>query len=153
MQRMLLVVTLCASMSGLAAPPAQANDASCTPEVARSEALALIDRVAAAPSVGDARALALEPTRGAHFALAQARRLSPWTGSLKDAELRLSAYEARIAAAPTQDAVAAELASLARIQADIGDGGCSYSTGEIIATVLGFILGIIPGIILLFLLC
>jgi hypothetical protein len=141
---------LCAA---LLAPPAFANDASCPPAAAQAEAQALIDRIAAAPSVDAARELALEPPRGAHFALAQARRVAPWTASLAAADEKLVGYEARIAAAPSQDAVAAELATLAGVHADLGDGGCSYSTGEIIATVLGFILGIIPGIILLFLLC
>lgn len=152
--RVKIGVMLCALWSlGLGAPDAQANDGACAPAPVRNEAQALIDRIAAAPSVEDARALALEPTRAAHRALAQARRLSPRTESLRDADERLSGYQARIAAAPSQEAVAAELATLSRVKADLGDGGCSYSTGEIIATVLGFILGIIPGIILLFLLC
>ena len=154
MYRALLGVMLGATLGAWPlAPRAHASDSSCPPALARSEAQALIDRVAVAPSVEDARALALEPTRGAHLALAHARRLSPWTASLREAEQRLAGYEARIGAAPSQTAVAAELATLARVRADLGDGGCSYSTGEIIATVLGFILGIIPGIILLFLLC
>ncbi len=154
MHRMRMATIACAVLyASLAAPLARASDALCAPRAARSEAQALIERIAAAPSVDAARALALEPTRGAHLALAQARRVSPWTESLQDASERLSAHEARITAAPTQQAVAAELATLAPIHADLGDGGCSYSTGEIVATVIGFILGIIPGIILLFLLC
>jgi hypothetical protein len=36
----------------------------------------------------------------------------------------------------------------------LGDGGgCSYDTVEIVVIVIGFILGIIPGIIFLFLFC
>ena len=154
MYRMRVRMLLCAMAgSWLVAPLAQAHDAACAPEAARGEAQALIDRIAAAPSLEHARALALAPTRGAHLALAQARRIAPWTQSLRDADERLTGYEARITAAPSQEAVAAELATLAGVRADLGDGGCSYSTGEVIATVLGFILGIIPGIILLFLLC
>ena len=35
----------------------------------------------------------------------------------------------------------------------VGKASCNYSTGETIAIVLGLILGIIPGLILLVLLC
>jgi hypothetical protein len=41
--------------------------------------------------------------------------------------------------------------SAARVSA--GSVGCNYSTGELIAIVVGLILGIIPGLILLVVLC
>ena len=153
MKRILLGVALSAFMSALVVPSAWGSETFCAPAIAQREAAALVDRIAAAPNVEAARALALEPTRGAHFALTQARRLSPWTGSLAAADEKLAGYETRIAAASSPDAVAAEMATLARVHADFGDGGCSYSPGEVVAVVLGFILWIIPGIILLFLLC
>lgn len=47
-----------------------------------------------------------------------------------------------------------QLADLEVENADVrGPGSCHYSTGEIIAVVIGFILFIIPGIILLIVLC
>jgi len=39
------------------------------------------------------------------------------------------------------------------IHAKVGGHGCSYSTGETIAIVIGLILGIIPGLVLLVVLC
>ena len=47
-----------------------------------------------------------------------------------------------------------QVADLEVGNADVsGPGGCHYSTGEIVAIVIGFILFIIPGIMLLFVLC
>jgi hypothetical protein len=161
MRRIMRGMTICAVLSAsLIAPRTWAAEGICAPTEARSEARAWVERVAAAPSVDEARRLATQPMRGAHFALSQARAVAPWTQSLADADAALDGYEARVAQAATPDDVAQELATLVsvgnlpgEVAADLGDGGCDFSTGEVIATVLGFILGIIPGIILLFLLC
>lgn len=143
------------------------------------------DEIAEAQNVEEARSRALAHTRGAQAALARARWVAPWSGDLRDAHRRLEEYEKKVRAAPDQEAVADEFATLVQLaeadppeqwpgadgpattvadvdvdldDADVeldenGNDGCDYSTGDIIAIVIGFILGIIPGIILLFVLC
>lgn len=126
---------------------------------AAPELAALQQRIAGAPSLDEARALALAPAAQAQGALARARFLAPRSAALADAQARLDAYAAAVAAARSGTEVAERFGAL------LGAGGaaapsahfwkhdCDYTTGEIIAIVLGFILGIIPGIILLILLC
>jgi len=142
------------AVTALLAAPARANEASCAPQQARLEANTWVTRIATAPSLDEARDLALQPTRGAHSALAKARLVAPWSDSLAKADDDLVAYEGRISGAASAQAVADEAAHLVNggIYGDI-DGGCSFSTGEVIATVIGFILGVLPGIILMILLC
>ena len=72
-----------------------------------------------------------------------------------DAELRathadLEAFADGVAAAQSRGEVADRFATLRGQQTA---ANCHYSTGEVIAIVLGFILGVLPGIILLILLC
>jgi hypothetical protein len=131
-----------------------------------------LEEIAAAENVQEARAEAIATTRTARIALGRARWLAPWSDDLRDAVSRLENYEERVEAAEDPQAVADELAGLVQLasagridaylageavpaEADLDDngGGCDYSTGEVIAIVVGFILGIIPGIILLFVLC
>jgi hypothetical protein len=113
-----------------------------------SELDALRARIAGAPDVEQARRLAAPPLALARQALARTQRL-PGANGLAAPEQRLHAGERAIAAAQTPPAVASAFA------AAIGppSAGCSYTTLEIVAIVLGFILGIIPGLILLVLLC
>jgi hypothetical protein len=149
--------------------------------VPADEVDALAGSIRAAASLDEARALATGPTSRARTALAQARWLIPGTHSdLDDAYERLVAYESRVESADTPEVVAAELEDMlleraargrhvesgtsghasafasvspdADIHVDLDDG-CDYTSGEIAAIVLGFVLGIIPGIILLFVLC
>ncbi|MBD3241486.1 MAG: hypothetical protein GF331_12930 [Chitinivibrionales bacterium] len=137
------------------------------------------DKIAAAQDVQEARKRALAPTRPARAALAKARWLAPWSDDLKDARKRLEDYEQRVREASDPEAVASEFANLVQLASadqpgsfvvpgaalandgetgwngwdEENNGGCDYSTGEIIAIVIGFILAIIPGIILLIVLC
>jgi hypothetical protein len=83
--------------------------------------------------------------------------------SIRDAAQRMTDYEAQVRDdAHTQAEVADHFGDLVRLNGTsaittqsgrVPPPACSYSTGEIIAIVLGFILAIIPGIILLVLLC
>lgn len=124
------------------------------------ELRALADLISEAPSLDDARHLALAPVELAHHALSRALWLAPRSTSIRAAERRLSVYEAGVRQARSEAEVAHEFERLVQL-ADSGGvvvdahllSSCSYSTGEIIAIVLGFILGIIPGIILLIILC
>lgn len=153
-------------------PDAALDSCGCTAGAERLQAV--WEKIAAAESVEDARAEALAGTRAARAALRRARWLAPWSDDLRDAHRRLSDYEERVNTAPDPDAVAEEFSGLVRLASagrldaysgaggagadvgldDDGDGnGCDYSTGDVIAIIVGFILGIIPGIILLFVLC
>lgn len=117
--------------------------------------------IVAAKSLDQARTLALAPTNGAIGALKDARAIMPFSDDLKTAETRLSEARAHILVASSQEQVADEfdgmmLAGLDNDRAahvSIGSGGCDYSTGELIAIVVGLILGIIPGLLLLVVLC
>ncbi len=124
------------------------------------------DRIAAAGTLEEAQELALGETRLARRALGAARLMAPFSQDIREAHRRLDQYEQDVRAtrSPEEAALAfgelVQVASLgtgilADVDVDLDDHshGCSFSTGEIIAIVLGFLLGIIPGIILLILLC
>ena len=90
--------------------------------------------------------------------MARARWLAPFSSSLRTAESKLSAYRDDVRSARSPEEVAARFGALVRLASSDStavsvSGSCHYSTGEIIAIVFGFILAIIPGIILLFVLC
>lgn len=127
----------------------------------QAELRGLHDDIAQAPTVEKAQALALAPTDAALDALGKARTMVPFSEDLQEAEARLEAKRARILAADTPPRVADEFSGMIMagldddrlVHAKVGSGGCSYSTGETIAIVIGLILGIIPGLILLVVLC
>ena len=114
--------------------------------------------VAAAASVEEARERAVKPSRLARRAIALARWISPEQSKLDATRAKLAAYEARVATAPDAASAAAEFEGLVRVAGGVDvqvgkGGGCSYTTTEIIAIILGFLLFIIPGIILLIVFC
>jgi hypothetical protein len=117
--------------------------------------------IAVAGTVDQARAIALAPTDGAIGALKNARTIMPLSADLRSAETRLSDARARILVASSQEQVADEFSGMMlagldndrAVHVSAGNAGCDYSTGETIAIVIGLILGIIPGLILLVLLC
>lgn len=130
---------------------------SCVGEEERLELARYRDLVATAPTLEKARERATFPSRLARRALMLAGLVHPNDGDLDRVRARLAAYEERVArAASTQDA-ASEFDGLVRLadaSANVAAGrGCSYSTSEIIAIVFGFLLFIIPGIILLIVFC
>lgn len=125
------------------------------------ELVRLHDDISEAGSLNEARALALAPTTDAIDALRNARSIMPFSEDLRLAETLLSDARSRIEDADTPDQVADEFSGmmLAGLDDDraahvnVGKVGCNYSTGELIAIVVGLILGIIPGLILLIVLC
>ena len=156
---MQILAVLVAALSFLVSSPARAGDV-CLPGSADASTVeALRERIAGAATLAEARALALEPVAATRDALGRARWLAPGSDALARAEASIDRYAEHVAGAGSQAEVADAFASLVRPAdgADVGTisglSGCHYSTGETIAIVLGFILGIIPGIILLFLLC
>ena len=117
--------------------------------------------ITVAGTVNQARAIALAPTDGAIGALKNARTIMPLSDDLRSAETRLSDARSRILVASSQEQVADEFSGMMlagldndrAVHISAGNTGCDYSTGETIAIVIGLILGIIPGLILLVLLC
>jgi hypothetical protein len=125
------------------------------------EIIQLKKEIAAAGTVNQARKIALAPTDGAIDALNNARIIMPLSNDLRLAESWLNDARSRILVASSQEQVADEFSGmmLAGLDNDraahvsVGKASCDYSTGETIAIVLGLILGIIPGLILLVVLC
>jgi hypothetical protein len=125
------------------------------------ELIQLRNEIAVAGTVNQAQAIALAPTDGAIGALKNARTIMPLSDDLRIAETRLSDARSRILVASSQEQVADEFSGmmLAGLDDDraahvsVGNASCNYSTGETIAIVVGLILGIIPGLILLVVLC
>ena len=142
----------------IAGAPARASQqppsCNCAPT---AELTALRDRIAAAPDLATAQEMAIAPVQQARSVVAKLGWIS---SSLRDAEKRMADYESNVRTAKAPAAVADHFGSLVRLASSgavVGDGvstsGCDYSSGEIVAIVIGFILAIIPGIILLILLC
>jgi hypothetical protein len=169
-----------AALSRPAASPEEAPDASLRARVVEAlpgcgcepdaDLLAQRDRIAAAQDVARARELALEDALRARRALGAARRVLPFSRDLATAHERLAHYERDVAAADDVASVALHFEDLVQIASadevigvdgdyDGGDRsyggglGCVFSRGELIAIVIGFVLGILPGIILLVVLC
>lgn len=163
-KRFLCAATVAALLASQLPLPAQAASAALPtlPPEAPAEWARLHDSIAGAASLDQARAAALAPTDAALGAVASARALLPFSQDLREAQTRLETRRARLQAADSPAQVADELSgmTLAGLDADrsvqVGGGAgdsCHYSTSEMIAIVLGLILGIIPGLILLALLC
>lgn len=145
--RALLLATLLTFPAVAAADPGM-----CPGEADRAQLLDLRDRVAAADSPAAARKMALAQTRLGHKALRQASRMLPKSADIAVAEARLVSFEAAINASTTQAEVAGNIDALAST-AGVGAGNCDYSNVEIAIIIVGFILGILPGILFLFLFC
>ena len=127
-------------------------------------------RIADAATVEEARELAVAPVRAARRALEVAALVVPSSQKMDTASAKLEGFEERVRQQETPAAVAGEFGRLLNANMESGElvqvadleaghvnvhgpGGCHYSTGEIIAIVFGFILFIIPGIVLLIVLC
>ncbi len=155
--RWIAPLLLALSLSSASAPARasqQPPSCNCAPI---AELTALRDRIAAAPDLATAQEMAVAPVEQARSVVA---KLGWVSGSLRDAEKRMATYEARMRTAQSPAEVADHFGSLVKLASSgsiVSDGlrtsGCNYSSGEIIAIVLGFFLFIIPGIILLILLC
>ncbi len=125
------------------------------------ELVQLKNEIVSAETVSQAQAIALAPTEEAIGALKSASAIAPFSDDLLKAENQLVDTRSRILVASSQAEVADEFSGmmLAGLDNDhaarvnVGKVGCDYSTGEMIAIVIGLFLGIIPGLILLVLLC
>ncbi len=131
------------------ATPAFAADDSCPSDGERATLRHFSQRLANAGTTDEAKELALSKIELGHKAIDKAAKFLPDDGAgLAEAEARLDTLEAGVVAAESQAQVAAQFDRIGAV-----GGGCDYSTTEIVVIVIGFVLGIIPGIIFLFLFC
>ena len=113
---------------------------------------ALEARILEAETLPAAREIATVDSRQAYAVLSELRRMAPEGGSLARAGERLERYHARVQQARSRSEIVRGLREVTFTSPSMDDG-CDYTGAEIVAIVLGFILGIIPGLILLVLLC
>jgi len=177
--RLVLLLFVLGAMGLVAAAPSQAaidreggtallrgyglDGGNCNCEQAKKELASIRASIAAAGSVKEAQDLALGETRLARKALSRARWVAPFNDAIGQASKKLDAYEVEVKAAQSPEEVAAAFGGLVRLaSADdlkVTDAkwfekeGCSYTTGEIIIIIIGFLLGIIPGFIFLAVFC
>ncbi len=113
-------------------------------------------------SLDAARGAALSDTAMVRSALNASWPAAPFSPGLRTARARVNLYEQAVNDAGSPQEVAdafADFVQLAKVDDDVAvhvgtkSVGCTYSTGETIAIVLGLVLGVIPGLILIALLC
>lgn len=132
------------------AAPAFARSDSCPSDNQRQQLSAFRDRLAGAASTEEAREMAFEQTRLGHVAIERASHVFHKNQDLMVAQAQLDAFDAQIQTATSQAEVAAAVDQLVDSNADMD---CDYTNFEIVIIVIGFILGILPGILFLFLFC
>jgi hypothetical protein len=135
----------------LTTTPAFAASGMCPTDVDRAHLGAFRDQIANAKTPEDAREMALTQTRLGHAAINRAARLFSESNALADAQMRLDTFDAGVKASTTQQEVAAQFDAL--LLTHPLSGQCMYTTIEIIVIIIGFVLGILPGILFLFLFC
>lgn len=131
------------------AAPAQAVP-DCPTEEHRAELSAFEERLRSADDVAEAKELALSRVDRTRKAVDRAASIVPGDDQLLEHQAQLDDFAHDIETATTQHEVADSFGALG--QQRVGER-CDYSTGEIVAIVIGFILGVIPGIIMLIVFC
>ena len=139
------------SIALLGSVPAQASTGMCPTDADRSQLLAFRDRIAAAKTPQDAKEMAYKQTRLGHAAIRRAAEALPGDDGIAEADARLATFDAGVAGASTQAEVAAQFDTLMQTQAQ--EHRCDYTPSEVAIIVIGFLLGILPGILFLFLFC
>ncbi|MEQ1508311.1 MAG: hypothetical protein ABMB14_39130, partial [Myxococcota bacterium] len=140
---------LASALLATAAPTAAlAAGRACPTDAERARFGAFRDRLAAAGTPDEAKELALNKVKVAHQAIDAAAGIVKDADGIAEADAKLDAFEAQIDAATSQDEVAAAFTSLGATA-----GSCDYDKVEIVIIVIGFVLGILPGILFLLLFC
>lgn len=147
MRHLLALFFLC--LCALAPAPALASEM-CLTEGQSQQLSRFQDRLRSTGDVAKAKKIARRRLGPAARVLEHAKGLHPGDEGLAEGLLRIEQMQIAVDASATPEQVADAFDTPIGLPAD---GGCSMSPGEIAATVLGFVLGIIPGIILLILLC
>jgi hypothetical protein len=130
------------------AQPANAFDGACDADLARFDAFA--QKLADAPTLDDAQDMALDKVALTRKVVKLADKQLDGNAAIAEATQKLDALDARVRSAESQEQVSLAFSQLSQ---DRMKAACSYTTPEILLIVLGFLLFVIPGIILLLLLC
>jgi hypothetical protein len=131
------------------AQSANASPCLCDAERARFDAFA--QKLADAPTLDEAQDKALGKIALTRKAVALADKQLHGDPAIAEATEKLDALDARIRSATDQKQVSLAFAQLTHDQQAKID--CSYTTTEILIIIIGFLLFILPGIILLILFC
>jgi hypothetical protein len=134
------------------AQPANAFGCPCEGQQARLDAFA--DKVAHASTLSEAQDMALDKVALSRKAIHLADKQLDGDPAIAEATAMIDAFDAQVRSASSQEQVSVAFNQLSRNgHANRVAGRCDYTGGEIVIIVIGFLLGIIPGIIFLFLLC
>ena len=130
------------------AQPANAFDCPCDAERARLDAFA--QKLADAPTLDAAQDKALGKIALIRKVVTIADKQVHGDPALAEATEKVDALEARVRSAENQQQVSLAFSQLAQ---DRMKAGCTYDTVEILLIIIGFLIFILPGIIMLFLFC
>ena len=130
------------------AQPATAFGCPCDAERARLEVFA--QKLADAPTLDDAQDKALDKLALSRKVVKIADKELHGDPAIAQATEKLDALDARVRSAESQQQVSLVFSQLAQDRMKVG---CDYTTAEILLIVLGFLFFLLPGIILMLLLC
>jgi len=147
MRTTLMRATLAASLA-LAPMQAMASDMQCPNNEQRAAFQDFQDKLARAGSPEQAKELALAKIELSHKAIKKASKLVSDGSAIARADAKLDTLEQGVLAAQTQQEVAAQFANIG-----VFGTHCHYDTAEIVIIVVGFVLGILPGVIFMLLFC
>lgn len=130
----------------------------CGCQVDSTELTKFVTELENTSTVEAAREKAWRPAGLAMRALDLTRRVGPVRAEAAQVRSRLLAYQAQLAMASTPSQVGQAFRDLvsaddAQLQEARRHKACDFTTGELVVIIIGLILGILPGIILLILLC
>ena len=130
------------------AQPANAFGCPCDAERARLEVFA--QKLADAPTLDDAQDKALDKISLSRKVVKIADKQLHGDPAIAEATEKLDALDARVRSAESQQQVSRVFSQLAEDRMKVG---CDYTTAEILLIIVGFLFFLLPGIILMLLLC
>jgi len=130
------------------AQPANALGCPCDAERARLEVFA--QKLADAPTLDDAQDKALDKISLSRKVVKIADKQLHGDPAIAEATEKLDALDARVRSAENQQQVSLVFSQLAEDRMKVG---CDYTTAEILLIIVGFLFFLLPGIILMLLLC
>ena len=130
------------------AQPANAFGCPCDAERARLEVFA--QKLANEPTLDDAQDKALDKLALSRKVVKIADKQLHGDPAIAEATEKLDALDTRIRSAESQQQVSLVFSQLAQDRMKVG---CDYTTAEILIIIVGFLFFLLPGIILMLLLC
>ena len=130
------------------AQPANAFGCPCDAERAHLEVFA--QKLADAPTLQDAQDKALDKITLSRKVVKIADKQIHGDPAISEATEKLDALDARVRSAQSQQQVSLVFSQLAEDRMKVG---CDYTTAEILLIIVGFLFFLLPGIILMLLLC